>query len=47
MILVRHGLMIVGDPIAGKSVAYKTLASALSDLARDGVMQENHVRLIR
>ena len=40
MILVRHGLMIVGDPIAGKSSTYKILAKALGDLHKQDLMEE-------
>ena len=40
MILVRHGLMIVGAPIAGKSSTYKILAKALGDLHNQDLMEE-------
>ncbi|XP_011502202.1 PREDICTED: dynein heavy chain 3, axonemal [Ceratosolen solmsi marchali] len=33
MILVRHGLMIVGDTLAGKTSAYQSLANALGELS--------------
>lgn len=32
MIVVRHGLMVVGLPFAGKSSAIKVLAEALTEL---------------
>jgi dynein heavy chain len=34
MILVRHGLMIVGQPFGGKSTSYEVLAGAITDLAK-------------
>jgi len=36
MIIVRHGLMLVGAPFSGKSVGLKLLAGALSDLHAQG-----------
>ncbi|XP_052130864.1 dynein axonemal heavy chain 3 [Frankliniella occidentalis] len=45
MILVRHGLMLVGDPMGGKTCAYKNLADSLSDLQSDSksTMEEHKV----
>ena len=40
MILVRHGLMIVGDPLGGKTTAFKALADALADLHHQELMEE-------
>lgn len=37
MIVVRHGLMTVGQPFSGKSAALKVLAGALSELYDKGV----------
>lgn len=40
MIVVRHGLMVVGLPFSGKSDSIKVLAGALTKLAAEGLMKE-------
>lgn len=48
MIIVRHGLMIVGLPFAGKSTCLDVLARALSQLKEEGLMDEckTHVSVV-
>ena len=44
MILVRHGLMIVGESLGGKTQAYQVLADALGDLNMSKQMDEYKVQ---
>ena len=37
MIVVRHGLMTVGQPFSGKSTSMQVLAGALTDLHDQGI----------
>ncbi|XP_023932407.1 dynein heavy chain 3, axonemal [Lingula anatina] len=43
MILVRHGLMIVGDPIGGKTSAFKAISMSLADMEKKKLMEEHAV----
>ncbi|XP_065898705.1 dynein axonemal heavy chain 3-like isoform X2 [Dysidea avara] len=43
MMLVRHGFMIVGDHMGGKTSAAKVLAASLADLSTSGLMEEYRV----
>ena len=41
MVLVRHGLMVVGYSFAAKTSIYRVLAAALGDLHSKNLMDEN------
>ncbi|XP_046326217.1 dynein axonemal heavy chain 3-like [Haliotis rufescens] len=43
MILVRHGLMVVGEPLGGKTMGWQCLADALGDLHQAGLFDEYRV----
>jgi len=47
MTRVRHGLMIVGLPFAGKSSSYKVLSSALSKLAKTSTAEAGLYRDVK
>jgi hypothetical protein len=44
-ITVRHGLMLVGLPLSGKTMCYRVLAAALTDLSKRGEMGEHPVKM--
>eukprot|EP00798_Chlamydomonas_sp_ICE-L_P008519 gene8518-4817_t len=45
MILVRHGLMLVGYSYGAKTCIYKALAASLGDLEEQGLLEEHRVQI--
>lgn len=43
MVCVRHGLMVVGAPFAGKTSSIKVLAGALTELSKENLEKEVHM----
>ncbi|KAM4676017.1 dynein axonemal heavy chain 3-like [Discoglossus pictus] len=46
MMLVRHGFMLIGSPLGGKTSALKVLAEVLQDLSKKKLMDEHGVEYI-
>ncbi|KAG8439501.1 hypothetical protein GDO86_005633 [Hymenochirus boettgeri] len=46
MMLVRHGFMLIGSPLGGKTSALKVLAGVLNDMSAKGLMEEQGVDFI-
>ncbi|XP_018409373.1 PREDICTED: dynein heavy chain 3, axonemal-like [Nanorana parkeri] len=46
MMLVRHGFMLIGNPLGGKTSSLKVLAGVLKDLEIKGLMDEHRVDYI-
>ena len=46
MILVRHGLMLVGYSYGAKTCIYQMLAGALNDLKAQNLLDENKVKIV-
>ena len=45
MISVRHGLMIIGETLSGKTSSYKALSKTLNELSDLKVKDESKVKI--
>lgn len=44
LIKVKQGVIILGQPFAGKTNAYKVLAAALNEIVKKNIFRENSIK---
>jgi hypothetical protein len=45
MLSVKHGIMIIGEPLVGKTVSYKVLINTINDLFEQELLNETKVSI--